>query len=60
VLALSGEIDMWGADRLDDLLREPIARAPPVNAAGQVRQVLDMTGLMQLLGGAAGSPPVAT
>ncbi|MDZ5444427.1 STAS domain-containing protein [Micromonospora sp. 4G57] len=30
VLALSGEIDMSGADRLDDLLHEAIARAGTV------------------------------
>ncbi|WP_405116626.1 STAS domain-containing protein [Micromonospora sp. NBC_01405] len=31
-----------------------------VNAAGQVRRVLDMTGIMQLLGSPAGPSPVAT
>jgi anti-sigma B factor antagonist len=30
-----------------------------VKAAGQVRRVLDMTGIMQLLDGAAPGPPVA-
>ncbi|MEU5949436.1 STAS domain-containing protein [Micromonospora sp. NPDC047465] len=30
-----------------------------VNAAGQVRRVLDMTGIMQMLGRVAELPPVA-
>ena len=94
VLALSGEIDMSGADRLDDLLHETIAQAGTVevdlagltfidstvlstlvgahhyavdrgvhvtlvNAAGQVRRVLDMTGIMQLFGRVADPPPAA-
>ncbi|MEV4462747.1 STAS domain-containing protein [Micromonospora echinofusca] len=94
VVALSGEIDMSGADRLDDLLHETIAQAATVqvdlagltfidstvlsilvgayhhaadrgvdltlvNAAGQVRRVLDMTGIMQLFGRVADPPPAA-
>ncbi|MBO4206886.1 anti-sigma factor antagonist [Micromonospora echinofusca] len=94
VVALFGEIDMSGADRLDDLLHETIAQAGTVevdlervtfidstvlstlvgahhhatdrgvdltlvNAAGQVRRVLDMTGIMQLLGRMADPPPAA-
>ncbi|MBM0257600.1 STAS domain-containing protein [Micromonospora sp. 4G55] len=94
VLALFGEIDMSGADRLDDLLHETVAQAGTVevdlegltfidsivlstlvgahhhaagrgvdltlvNAAGQVRRVLDMTGIMQLLGRVADPPPAA-
>ncbi|NBE85453.1 anti-sigma factor antagonist [Micromonospora sp. NEAU-HG-1] len=94
VLALSGEIDMSGADRLDDLLHETIAQAATVevdlagltfidstmlstpvgahhhaadrgadltlvNAAGQVRRVLDMTGVMQMFGRVADPPPAA-
>ncbi|MFI6784686.1 STAS domain-containing protein [Micromonospora sp. NPDC050276] len=94
VLALSGEIDMSGADLLDDLLLETIAQAATVevnlagltfidstvlstlvgahhhaagrgvdlsvvNATGQVRRVLDMTGIMQLLGRVAEPPPAA-
>lgn len=94
VLALSGEIDMSGADRLDDLLHETIAQAGTVeidlagltfidstvlstlvgahhhaagrgvdltlvNAAGQVRRVLDMTGIMELFGRAADPPAAA-
>jgi anti-sigma B factor antagonist len=95
VVALSGEIDMSGADRLDDLLHEAIARAGAVevdlagltfidstvlsilvgahhhaagrgvdltlvNAAGQVRRVLEMTGIMKLFGRVADPPPAAT
>ncbi|WP_405103660.1 STAS domain-containing protein [Micromonospora sp. NBC_01412] len=95
VLALFGEIDMSGANRLDGLLHETIAQAGAVevdlervtfidsivlstlvnahhhaagmgvdlvlvNAAGQVRRVLDMTGIMQLLGNPAGPSPAAT
>ncbi|MEV0882124.1 STAS domain-containing protein [Micromonospora echinofusca] len=94
VVALSGEIDMSGADRLDDLLHETIAQAATaevdlagltfidstvlsilvgayhdaadrgvdltlVNAAGQVRRVLDMTGIMQMFGRRADPPPAA-
>ncbi|MEU0157160.1 STAS domain-containing protein [Micromonospora fulviviridis] len=94
VVALSGEIDMSGADRLDDLLHEAIARAGTVevdlaeltfidstvlsilvgayhhaadrgvdltlvNAAGQVRRVLDMTGIMQMFVRVADPPPAA-
>ncbi|PWR09017.1 anti-sigma factor antagonist [Micromonospora acroterricola] len=94
VVVLSGEIDMSGADRLDDLLHEMIAQAGTVevdllgltfidstvlstlvgayhhaadrgvdltlvNAAGQVRRVLDMTGIMQMFGRVVDPPPAA-
>ncbi|KAB1118950.1 STAS domain-containing protein [Micromonospora aurantiaca] len=94
VLALSGEIDMSGADRLDDLLHETVAQAGTVeidlagltfidstvlsilvgahhhavdrgvdltllNATGQVRRILDLTGIMQLFGRVADPPPTA-
>ncbi|GAB3086111.1 STAS domain-containing protein [Micromonospora schwarzwaldensis] len=94
VLTLTGEIDISGADRLDELLHETIDQAGMVmvdvagltfidstvlsiligahhhaadrgvdlalvNAAGQVRRVLDMTGIMKLFGRAADLPSTA-